>query len=107
MSDVNARCLRREEPELKLCIDCKHSRCPFGSWECHHPKSDGWVISPVDGKLVHNKDARWPSYCDSARIAGPCGKEGKRFEEREAQIPEKFSIIRWFFTRRLTGSGRP
>jgi hypothetical protein len=71
------------DSSLKLCKDCKHSRDPHGEYECHHPESDGWIISLVTGKTVHNSgSSKWKSYCEVSRGYGVCGKEGKFFEAK-------------------------
>jgi hypothetical protein len=80
--------------DIKLCINCKHSLGKYNKiYECHHPQSDGWIISPVDGKISWNPDSIWRGYCESARSVGrPCGTTGKYFEQKE----EKLSLMSRF-----------
>ena len=47
MSDVDAKCLVREEPEILLCKNCTHSETTFHHMFCKHPKSDAWGITEI------------------------------------------------------------
>ena len=53
--------------DIKLCINCKHSRLFgfMGSVTCHHPESDGWETSPVDGKERMSTETVWKSHCEA------------------------------------------
>jgi len=79
--------------EPQLCINCKHQTKPNGIFECHHPDSDGWLISPVTGKIVWNPVSKWKGYCESTRSNGSCGLYGKYFERKE----EKLSLFKKIF----------
>ena len=85
--------------DIKLCINCKHSINKYNNipFECHHPDSDGWTISPVDGEKLWNSDSIWKVYCENSRSSGnPCGPAGKYFEQFE-QKEEKLSLISRIF----------
>ena len=75
---------RKWQPELKLCIDCLHCRKQkfVSEHQCHHPNSDGFIISPVDGSIWVNPHSEWKAYCSNARDGGLCGPEGKYFERK-------------------------
>ena len=76
--------------DIKLCINCKHSRLVGFTGSvvaCHHPESDAWVISPVNGKVVWNPVSVWKGYCEVTRSdSGYCGPVGKCFEQKEEKL---------------------
>jgi len=76
----------KDMKDIKLCINCKHARFVgfmVSVVACHHPESDGWETSPVDGKETMSTETIWKSYCETARKFGICGINGKYFEQKE------------------------
>jgi len=77
-------------PEAKLCMDCIHAKhYRFSGWQCHHPTSDAWMMSPVHGQTVRNENSLCSAWCENARSPrGQCKPEGKLFERKPEPIPE-------------------
>ena len=104
-------------PRTVLCQDCKHARCPHGSYECRHPLSDAWVASYVDGKIdqvnsgVWINSGVWEAFCENNRSYGPCNKNAKYFERKDPEVTKWTAFItavkKWWNNDSRTGSRGP
>jgi hypothetical protein len=77
---------------MKLCIDCKHHMMTSMGTKhaCHHPESDAFNPSPVNGELT-DSGSKWSSFCESNRGRfGACGPSGDFFEQKPPTLWQRF-----------------